>query len=211
MRVDPDTIQRAQAGDHTALSAIMEATYSYVKGFAVRRASNYDYAEEATAETYLTMLIHIGRYEDRGKIEQWLCAIARHHLSHIERRERYRAGPSVHPDMAYADDIEQQVVDRLGAQQARNVLAILSPYQRAILELRFVQGLDTQDTAAVLGVPPRSVAYAAYRGLKELRARIRDEAHYHTRPDAVLAPARRNNSGKQRTIGGQGKRCTPNS
>lgn len=203
MRVPPDIITRAKAGDGAAFTAIFRATHNYVMGFTVRHASNYDYAEEATAETYVTLLTRIDRYEDRGVIEQWLCAIARGHLYHIERRERYRAGPAVRPDMATADDIEQQALDRLGAQQARNVLAILSDYQRAVLELRFVQGLDTQDVAAVLGVTPRQVAFAQFRGLRILRSRLRDVADYDTRPDtAPTRPARRNNSGRRRAMKG---------
>lgn len=181
MRVEPDIIRRAQAGDRDALATIVERTYDYVMGFVVRRASNYDYAEEATAETYLTLLLKIDRYEDRGKIEQWLCAIARGHLYHIERRECYRAHPRVCADMAVTNDVEQQVLERIGTEQARRLLSMLAPAHRTVLELRFLAGLDTETTAASLGVSRTSVKYATHHGLQRLRQRLKSERAYHER------------------------------
>lgn len=163
------------------MEQIFRATYNYVKGFVVRRASNYDYADEATAETFLSLVLHIGRYKDHGKIEQWLCAIARNHLSHIERRERYRAHPTVRPDMAVADDIEQRALDRIGAEQARHLLSLLTPYQRIVLDMRFLVGMDTETVAHRLGVSRERVKYATHHGLERLRQRLKNEQMYSDR------------------------------
>lgn len=195
--VDLATIERAQAGDADALDTLIRATYNYVKGYLVRKATNYDYAEEATQETYIAMLDALPKSEvNSTALTSWLCGIAWRKLAHIERRERRRAGPMLRADMAANDSVERQVLDRMAAQQVRNVLALLTPYRRAILELRFVHGLDIPDVAAVLDISPRQASYAAYSGLKELRGRIQNEAHYETRSDAVLEPTRRNNSGR---------------
>lgn len=181
VRVPPDVIAAAQTGDREALDTIACATYSYVKGFAVRRASDYAYAEEAVQEAYLAMLSCIANYQPRAPIEQWLCGIARNRLAHIERRERLRVGPVLRADMAIADDIEQQVLDRLSDEQIARLLSMLTAYQRVVLSLRFIAGLDTEAAADLLDVSRSSVKYATHHGLRRLRQRFGDEAAYHRR------------------------------
>jgi RNA polymerase sigma factor (sigma-70 family) len=195
--LDLSTIELAQSGDTEAWDRLCRATYDYVKGYLVRKATNYDYAEEAVQEAYLSLLSALPSYDpNRGAFLTWLCGLAWHRLSHIERRERRRAGPEVRADMLRHPGVEHEVMDRMAEQQARNVLALVTPYRRLILELRILRGLPVPEVAAMLGVTGQGVRSGMYHALKELRQRIPDRAHYQTRSDAVLAPTRRNNSGR---------------
>jgi len=171
MMVNPETVKLAQQGDREALGEIIERTYHYVKGFLVRRASNYDYADEATAETYLAMLESIRAYEDRGRIEQWLCGIGRNQLSHIERRETYRAHPRVGRGMAARTSTEGEALERARTAELRRVLSALTPMQRTALDLRFLIGLDMEETAALMQTTRARVKYATFHGLERLRQR----------------------------------------
>lgn len=186
VRVTPDVVHAAQAGDAAALDTIVERTYSYVKGCMVRLASEYGYAEEATQEAYIVMLDLLATYEDRGIIEQWLCGIARYRLLHIERRERLRAHAALHVDMPATDRPDRIALERLSIAHIRRLLTTLSPGQRMALELRIVAGYDTEATAACLGKSRQAIKHAVHHGTKRLRERFVSKSAYYRYRDGGL-------------------------
>lgn len=80
------------------------------------------------------------------------------------RREQSRSHAM--PDPPLPDDATHAVDERLRVRQA---LSGLPPRQRAILVLRFLEGLSVQETAAALKCPEGTVKVYTSRGLDALR------------------------------------------
>jgi RNA polymerase sigma factor (sigma-70 family) len=70
------------------------------------------------------------------------------------------------PDYAHPDDSTQAVDERL---RIREALQQLSPRLRAVLTLRYLEGLSVHDTAEALRCPEGTVKSYTSRGLDALR------------------------------------------
>jgi RNA polymerase sigma-70 factor (sigma-E family) len=79
------------------------------------------------------------------------------------------AGPAAAPGFgpAGAVDVAAEVASR---DAVRRALARLSPQQRAVVVLRYVEDLSVADTAGVLGCSQATVKVQSHRGLQSLRA-----------------------------------------
>ncbi len=86
-------------------------------------------------------------------------------------RSRRPAEVFVEVDVAVPDEPDSPQVDRL-------VTAVeqLSFDQRAVVVLRYIDGLSIEETAAALRCTPQAVKSRAHRGLAALRSRLEQEA-----------------------------------
>jgi RNA polymerase sigma-70 factor (sigma-E family) len=80
------------------------------------------------------------------------------------RRRRWREHPtdSVADELAHDPDVAELVA-------VRAALASLAPRQRAVLVLRYYEGLSELEIAATLGIAPGTVKSQARDGLRRLR------------------------------------------
>ena len=80
----------------------------------------------------------------------------------------------VEVDVAVPDEPDGPQLDRL-------VTAVeqLSFDQRAVVVLRYIEGLSIEETAAALRCTPQAVKSRAHRGLAALRSRLEQEAADH--------------------------------
>ncbi|MEV6303765.1 SigE family RNA polymerase sigma factor [Actinoplanes sp. NPDC051861] len=83
-------------------------------------------------------------------------------------REVFVAEP---PDVAHSSRPEHDVTDRLAVREA---LLTLPARQRAVLVLRYLEDRTVEETAAVLGCRPGTVASQASRALAKLRELVGD-------------------------------------
>lgn len=88
------------------------------------------------------------------------------YLSWWRRRWRGELPTSQPPDTPGIDDIESDYASR---DAVRRALAGLSPAQRCVVVLRFVEDLSVAETAAVLGCSQGTVKTHSSRGLTALR------------------------------------------
>ena len=93
---------------------------------------------------------------------EYLSWRRRWHVRHV-----FSASPEVlHERAPTSDDVSQRVADHADLQQR---LAALPRRQRAVLVLRFYEGLDDPEIAAVLGIAASTVRSTASRALATLR------------------------------------------
>jgi RNA polymerase sigma-70 factor (sigma-E family) len=88
------------------------------------------------------------------------------YLSWWRRRWRGEMPTSEPPDAAWSDDIESDYASR---DAVRRALAGLTPAQRSVVVLRFVEDLSVAETAAALGCSEGTVKTHTSRALAALR------------------------------------------
>jgi RNA polymerase sigma-70 factor (ECF subfamily) len=151
-----------------------------VYAYLVSRCSSAVVAEELTQQTFIAAVRQAATYDGRDDAVPWLIGIARHHLaSHfrtLEREERRRER-MVLRELTVMDEGREWAQVRRRDSVAR-ALRSLPAMQRAVLVLRFFDGLAVREIAAEIG---RSESAAeSLLG----RARIAFERAYEEAADA---------------------------
>ena len=101
-------------------------------------------------------------------------------IDHVRYQARRPAVPTSVTDVLDRldhDDPERSVLERLGTDEAVQLIRSLPPDQAEAVMLRAVVGLDYASAAAALGKSPAAVRVAAHRGLKRLGRELGRRAH----------------------------------
>ena len=132
-----------------ALLALYDDALPQVYGYLLPRCGGAAVAEDLTAETFLAAVDAVRRQTVRTITVAWLVGIARHklvdHWRRVGREERRVNALASEPPGT--DDPWDAVLD---ATRARSVLDGLGPHHRAVLSLRYLDGLSVPEVANVL-------------------------------------------------------------
>lgn len=161
-------VGRAQEGDCDAFRQIFEDNVDAVARYASSRVGP-KHRDDVVAETFLRAWASIGSYQSRGTpLAAWLLRIARNISFDLLRREGQRAARESLGSLgvAYHEDDDPVVTD--DSRRIWGVLAEMSPRQRTVLELRFVEQLPVAEVARLMDLSDE--------GVRALTARARQSA-----------------------------------
>ena len=158
-----------------ALLELYDAALPEVYGYLLARCGRRALAEDLTAETFLAAVAACRREPPPTPSTGWLVGIARHKLvDHWRAADRERLVAVVSSEIADVADPWDAHLDVL---LAHEVLAEQSGLHRAVLSLRYLDGLSVDEVAHVLGRTRRATdallgrARAAFRRTYEGRTR----------------------------------------
>ncbi len=169
---------------------------------AFRYTHNHEDAEEVTQDVLLSVYRKIGAFRGDAALSSWIYRIAFNAaMSRMRGHRAERAAESLDEPHAFAPDGRHagpivdwspHAEDQLLQRELRSVLresieALPAIYRSAVL-LRDVQGLSTEEAAAVLGVKDQTLKSRLHRGRLILRDRL-------DRYLAGLEPSRRARGG----------------
>jgi RNA polymerase sigma-70 factor (ECF subfamily) len=196
----PDEIllAAARAGDERAFAAIVDRYEARVAATVVSMLGPGDEAEDVGQETFIRLYRYLDRYRGDASLGTYLTRIAMNlSLTALRRRkswfsrfvsaestpgrgpvnDREPAGPGL--ETIAADSVEgplghlEQAERRHRVQQA---LADLSPDHRAVVVLRWMDGFNTKETAAALGIPEGTVMSRLSRAMDRLAVTLKEES-----------------------------------
>jgi RNA polymerase sigma-70 factor (ECF subfamily) len=170
------TVMAARSGDRAAFARLYRRYAPMVHGIALARAPASD-AADLVQETCLRALDRLPRLHDAGAFGPWLAAITRNLAVEFHRRRGVRAHEQL-PEHAVAPAHEPGATNASTA-QAHRVLAAIRSLPDAHAEplvLRLVEGLTGPQIAACLGLTHGSVRVNLHRGMRMLRARLKESA-----------------------------------
>jgi RNA polymerase sigma-70 factor (ECF subfamily) len=160
-------------------------------------------AEDVLQEAAVIALAKLDRFDPATSFAAWMGAIVRNVARNQARKDRRQATTPFPPELLAARcDADAARAERPGAEgreapaarlpvDARGelladsgafddavvaALRTLRPAARAALLLRTVQGLDYQEIALVLGIPPGTAMSHVHRAREALRRRLTPEA-----------------------------------
>jgi RNA polymerase sigma-70 factor (ECF subfamily) len=171
--LDEVTLRLAQRGDERAWRTLIACYEDAVHGLIWRlfagRARHR--VEDLAQETFVRVLRALPRFDPRGpaSLRTWMLTIAtRLTLNELRR-----------PEMASLESVKEPVADPTATLERRQLaarigaaMAALPPYQRAVVVLREIHGLDYREIAAVLELDAGTVKSRLSRARAALRAAI---------------------------------------
>jgi RNA polymerase sigma-70 factor (ECF subfamily) len=182
---DGELVARARAGDEQAFATLVGRHHDTMLRVAASYLPNRAVAEEVVQDTWLSVVRGIDRFEGRSSFKTWMLRIlvnrartvgVREHRSvavpdtgPVVERSRFDAtGHWAAPPQAWTD-----VDDRLRAGELapsiRSAMNALPTRQRAVVMLRDVEGLSSQEVRDVLDISESNQRVLLHRGRSRLR------------------------------------------
>lgn len=135
-------------------------------------------ADDLTQIAFVKLYGAWERIRDRGALDAYVRqTLARSVVDESRRPWRRESVVEFLPEVPTFADLAEQVTDRIRVQDA---LTKVPPGQRAVLVLRYFEGLDVAATAAALDCSEGNVKSQTARGLVALRAALTEPAETGT-------------------------------
>jgi RNA polymerase sigma-70 factor (ECF subfamily) len=198
---DDALLDRCLDGDEAAFEALVTRHGATVLRMARRFSASPEVAEEISQETWLAVLRGLERFERRSSFRTWLISIALNRarsrrdvearttpFSALAGAEAAAGEHAVEPEHFLPDDDDRwprhwahpvrawDPGTELLASESREMLvtaiAALPPAQQAVVVMRDVRGLTSQETCAALGLTDGNQRVLLHRGRSRLRSAL---------------------------------------
>lgn len=195
-QTDAELLARLRRGDERAFTALVEQHHGALLRLALVFANNRAVAEEVVQETWLAVIEGLAGFEGRASLRTWLFTIvanrARTRAVREARSTPFSAleseagpGPSVPSDRFTEDghwreaparwdaDTPERLLERAETRAAvEAAVAALPANQRAVVTLRDLEGLSSEEACNALGLSETNQRVLLHRGRLKVRAAL---------------------------------------
>ena len=173
---DDETLASLARTDYAAFDTLYRRYVTRVYRYCYAQTGNQQDAEDCTSQCFLAALEQIGRFRGQGSFAAWLFSIARRRCLDLHRQRGRRREDGPVPEMVDEAQVEPATYSfqrqLLGCMQRR--MRTMTAERKEVLRLRFWAGLNTKETAKVLGKGQSAVKMLLSRAVAELRERCLD-------------------------------------
>jgi RNA polymerase sigma-70 factor (ECF subfamily) len=163
-------IEACQRGDRRAFASLFDQYQDRVYSVALHYSGDAAAAEDIAQDVFVKLFARIGEFRGEAAFSTWLYRLVVNCCFDARRKER-RWAP-----LAGVLRVVPRVAEQLARGQMRRHLrqevARLAPGLRAVVVLRYTQGMNYEEIAEVVGCPAGTVASRLHRAHKELAGRL---------------------------------------
>ncbi len=168
-----ELLELARGFDLAALGEIYDLYSPGLVRYATRLLGESDLAEECAAETFSRFLkaLHNGG-GPRDSLQAYLYQVAHHWITDYYRRQ---PPPTSSLNETLASDLSdpaQTAVENIEREQVQSALLRLTPEQREVVVLRYLEGWENAEVARLLGKPVSAIKSLQHRALDTLRRQV---------------------------------------
>jgi RNA polymerase sigma-70 factor (ECF subfamily) len=173
LRQRDELLELARGFDLAALGEIYDCYSPGLVRYATRLLGQSDLAEECVAETFSRFLkaLHTGG-GPTDALQAYLYRMAHHWITDHYRRQ---PPPTFSLNETLASDLgdpAQTALENIEREQVRDALMRLTPEQREVVVLRYLEGWENAEVAALLGKPVGAIKALQHRALDALRRQV---------------------------------------
>lgn len=165
-----DAVRRSALREPPDLEQVFDRYLDSVYHFLYSRLGNREDAEDLTSEVFLKATKQLDSARAEASVAQWLFTVARTVLADHWRRY-YRTGPVVALDETRVSEHQEEAESLTrSAEQTKlveDVLDLLSPKYRMVLELRFLRSYTIEETAQAMQLSAGNVKVIQHRALSK--------------------------------------------
>lgn len=181
---DDSLVQASQKGDVLAFNRLVLKWEKTVFNIALRMLQEREEAAEASQEIFLLAYRNLSRFRRTSRFSTWIYRIALNHC--ISRIRQKPPGIYLSLDERNSEgnprtqlQVKGNQLDRLMLSEKRDrvleAVSHLTPEQRAVVELKFFQGMSFEDIAGILEAPLSTVKSRLYAGLEILKVHLAEK------------------------------------
>jgi len=184
---DESLARLARTGDLSAFELLMRRNNQRVYRTVRSVLRDGSEVEDAMQDAYTSAFAHLDQFEGTGSWAAWLCRIAFNEaLARVRLRGRFVSIEAEGEERRLPEDSkppsrdpERSAITRELGQLVEHAVDRLPDIYRNVLMLRQIEGLDTTETAAVLGVDEAVVKTRLHRARALLKADIEQRIGDH--------------------------------
>ena len=187
-------VERLRAGDELAFELLIRRYGGRMLAVARRFLRDEEDARDAVQEAFISAVRGLDRFEGEAQLGTWLHRIVVNAaLMKVRARKRkpeepieallpvyQEDGHPVEPFRSWAEPADAAMERREVRAIVRRCIDRLPETYRTVLLLRDIEGLDTEETAKVLGITPNAVKIRLHRARQALRTLL--DPHFRTGP-----------------------------
>ena len=165
-------LRRARRYDEQALVEIYDTLSPAIYAYAMRLLGDVDLAEDCVAETFSRFLNALSAGGGpKDYLKAYLYRVAHNWITDRYRHTRPETPLDQNLELTADEKAEPHtsVVDKMERQELRAALALLTPEQRQVVTLKYLENLDNAEIAEALQKPVGAIKSLQHRALGTLR------------------------------------------
>lgn len=165
-------IHRIAAGEEVALKNLYDMYFPRLSRFLLRVTRDPEHIVEIINDVFFVIWRNARGFRESSTVSTWILGIAyKRGLKHISRQSNAPVGVDV---SCVVEDTEGKFDDERNAQQ---LFALLSPDQRAVMELTYFFGYSYKEISEITQCPENTVKTRMFHARKKLRALVEKHTH----------------------------------
>ncbi len=171
MSVEWEIVRRAQSYEEDAFRSLYETYYPKIYNYAFMQMGDVQAAEDLASDVMLKMIESIQSYKFRGlPFGAWVFRIARNRIIDLHRKRKRRGEVDLSETVASALANPQVLAERaIDRGQLQVALKHLTPEQRQVIVLKFIEGYDNRSIGKIMGRSEGAIKSLQHRALGALK------------------------------------------
>lgn len=168
-----ELLERCRRGERLAQHQLYIQTSSKIYGLLLRMTRNADDAFDLAQNTFVRVFENIASFDGGSRLTTWMYRIAVNEALQFLRRQKRRE--MRHANLAAQQEIACARLPERAQADIQEALALLPAEERAIILLRYFEGLNYSEMSQVLGKPMGTIASRLNRAREHLRQLLLSE------------------------------------
>ena len=173
-KIEADIIARVIKGDRQAYALLVEEYKSPIYNLAYRMTGSSEDADDLTQETFIRAYQYLWRYDTSRKFFTWLYTLALNLIRSHFKKNKYNKSSEELSAHLLSDKNPSPETELIETQEISVCLLRLEYESRALLIMKFQQGLTFEEIAQITGKSLSAVKMSVYRGLESLKKMMKD-------------------------------------
>ena len=171
---EAEIVARVLKGDRQAYALLVEEYKSPIYNLAYRMTGNSEDADDLTQETFIRAYQYLWRYDTSKKFFTWLYTLALNLIRNHFKKNKYNKSSEELSANLLADKNPSPETELIETQEISVYLLRLEDESRALLIMKFHQGLTFEEIAQITGKSISAVKMRIYRGLEKLKELLKE-------------------------------------
>lgn len=171
IQIDNLSIPAEQTVDDQYLVVVFNQYYISIYRFVYRHIGDKETSKELASEVFKRLVKNTQRKKMyRAQISPWLYRTAHNLLIDYYRKQRHRNHLSLEEEIAGNSKLPPEIVDqRISETYVRNALASLTPEQRTVIVLKYLEGKSNHEVSEIMNKSVGAIKSLQHRALSALR------------------------------------------
>lgn len=179
MKIDPEIVAKAMAGDQEAFTGLYQNCYKDLYKFALYTLGNAEDAADAVSDTFLEVWKGLPKLRQPEAFPQWVFRILsvrckREIAGIIQKRNTYNIDDWIEMPSDETGALDETVSEATSLAMA---LSKLEAEERMVIVLSVLHGYTNKEIAKMLGKPQGTVSSKIHRTYVKLRGMLGGEDH----------------------------------